>query len=99
MYPVVVLCVEAEELASWGGRKGRKGRESESEKKGREESLLLSWVRLLEGSRAQSRALDEARDLLNFNQLEQRLLHWIKDKVNYYQYSFIHSLTENLVIV
>ena len=53
--------------------------ESDIRKKGYE--LLTKWRQLADASQGQSRALEEARDLLDFNQLCERVLAWIREKV------------------
>uniref|UniRef100_A0A914XIB6 Spectrin alpha chain n=1 Tax=Plectus sambesii TaxID=2011161 RepID=A0A914XIB6_9BILA len=44
------------------------------------QDLLSRWKELAHASHEQSRALEEARDLLNFNQLVERVMAWIRDK-------------------
>lgn len=44
----------------------------------RSSALLRKWNELVAMSQEQSNALEEARDLLNFNQLVERVLQWIK---------------------
>lgn len=39
--------------------------------------MLKKWNDLVSMSKEQSNALEEARDLLNFNQLVERILQWI----------------------
>uniref|UniRef100_F1KPH2 Spectrin beta chain n=1 Tax=Ascaris suum TaxID=6253 RepID=F1KPH2_ASCSU len=46
----------------------------------RSSALLRKWNELVAMSQEQSNALEEARDLLNFNQLVERVLQWIKEK-------------------
>ncbi|VDM44604.1 unnamed protein product [Toxocara canis] len=46
----------------------------------RSSALLMKWNELVAMSQEQSNALEEARDLLNFNQLVERVLQWIKEK-------------------
>ncbi|MFH4975130.1 hypothetical protein AB6A40_001839 [Gnathostoma spinigerum] len=44
------------------------------------EEVLSRWEKLTSMSRDQSSALEEARDLLNFNQMVERIMQWIKEK-------------------
>lgn len=43
--------------------------------------LIDRWRELTRASQEQSRALEEARDLLNFNQLTEKIMQWIREKV------------------
>lgn len=44
-------------------------------------NLLAHWAALVRASQDQSRSLEEARDILNFQQLVERVLTWIREKV------------------
>lgn len=44
--------------------------------------LLSKWRELVRSSQEQSVALEEARDILNFQQLVERAMTWIREKVH-----------------
>uniref|UniRef100_A0A158QA40 Spectrin beta chain n=1 Tax=Enterobius vermicularis TaxID=51028 RepID=A0A158QA40_ENTVE len=46
----------------------------------RSEAVLKKWGELVTMSQEQSNALEEARDLLNFNQLVEKILSWIRER-------------------
>jgi spectrin beta len=47
------------------------------------DQLLTSWHQLLQGSNNYGRGLDEAQDILDFNNQAEKVEAWIRDKVRF----------------
>ena len=54
--------------------------------------MLKKWNELVAMSLDQSNALEEARDLLNFNQLVERVLQWIRVQVVFIQKALLRVI-------
>src|SRR5690348_12603310 len=72
---IVQIYARADELVQ------QKGDQEGKEIKRKKENLERKWNGLVNASQEQSQALEEARDMLDFNQLVERVMAWVRDKV------------------